>query len=67
MTFSPPWQNMKKGQIFKNFLVYSHTCEKKTPKCMMSMKPFTKFVEFMAPGSGVQAIGWGQYGHVKMY
>lgn len=29
---------------------------------MMSMKPSTKIVKFMASGSGVQALEWGQYG-----
>lgn len=29
---------------------------------------FTEIVKFMAPGLGVQALSWGQYGHiVKKY
>lgn len=39
-------------------------------KCMvmMAMKPYNKIVKFMTPGSGVQAVGLGQYGPiVKMY
>ena len=59
----------KKDPIFKNLLFYSHICDEKTGCIvMMSMKPSTKIVTFMAPGSGVLALGWGQYGHiVKMY
>lgn len=30
---------------------------------IMPMKPSTKIEKFMAPGSGVQALGWSQYGH----
>ena len=50
-------------------LLSSQTCEEKTGcKVMISMKPSTKIVKFMAPGSGVQVLGWGQYGHIiKMY
>lgn len=34
---------------------------------MMSIKPSTKIGKSMAPGSGVKALGRGQYGHeVKM-
>lgn len=60
----------KKVQSLKN-LFYSHTCGEKT-KCMVriSMKPSTKIVKFMAPGSGVPALGWSQCDHileVKMY
>ena len=51
--------------ILENLLLYSHIYLLKT-KCMiiMSMKPSTKIVKFMTPGSGVQALGWGQYGHI---
>ena len=32
---------------------------------MMSMRPSTKIVKFMTPGSGVQALGWGQWPNSK--
>ena len=60
---------VKMYEILENLLLYSHIYLLKT-KCMimMSMRPSTKIVKFMTPGSGVQALGWGQYGHiVKMY
>lgn len=31
---------------------------------MMSMKLSNISVKIMAPGSGVQGIGWDQYGHI---
>lgn len=37
---------------------------------MIPMKPSPQIVKFMAPGSGFQALGWGQYSYipvVKMY
>lgn len=35
---------------------------------MMSMKPSTKIMKFMSPGSGVQALVWDKYDHiVKIY
>lgn len=54
----------RKGQILKNLLLYSNTCEEKTKgMVIMSMKPITKTVKFMTLGTG-----WGQYGHIrKMY
>lgn len=37
-------------------------------KYKMSMKPSTKFMKLIAPGIGVQVLGWDQYGYiVKMY
>lgn len=36
--------------------------------CYNVHETFTKIVKFMVPGSGVQAVGRGLYGHVvKMY
>lgn len=54
----------KKFQIFKN-LFFSHTFGEKI-KCiiMISMKLITKIVKFMAPQSGVQTLGWSQYGYM---
>lgn len=53
-----------------SLLLYSHKYEEKS-ECMVmvSMKPSTKNVKFMAHlGSEVRALGWGQYDHiVKMY
>ena len=59
----------KVKKILKNLLLYSHTCEQKTEyMVMMSMRASTKIVKFMTPLLGVQALGWGQYGHiVKMF
>lgn len=56
---------MRKSQIFKH-LFSSHTREEKS-ECMVmvSMKPYTKIVKFIAPGSGVQALGLTQYGHIQ--
>ena len=63
-SWAGPNMEKKNHKIFKNLLLYSYICGRKT-KCMvmMSMKPSTKIVKFVAPGSGVQALGQGQYGH----
>jgi hypothetical protein len=63
-SWAGPNMEKKTHKIFKNLLLYSYICGRKT-KCMvmMSMKPSTKIVKFVAPGSGVQALGQGQYGH----
>lgn len=52
-------------QNFQKSVLLPYICEEKN-ECMdmMSMKLFTKPVKLMAPGSGVQALGWGQYGHM---
>lgn len=52
-------------QNFQKSVLLPYICEEKN-ECMdmMSMKLFTKSVKLMAPGSGVQALGWGQYGHM---
>lgn len=52
-------------QNFQKSVLLPYICEGKN-ECMdmMSMKLFTKPVKLMAPGSGVQALGWGQYGHM---
>lgn len=35
---------------------------------MMPIKPTTNIVKYMPHVSGIQALGWGIYGHVeKMY
>lgn len=60
-------QICKMPNFKKNLLLFSHTCEKKKPNCMvmMPMKPSSKIVKFMVPGSKSQALGLGQYGHIQ--
>ena len=56
--------NLRKFSSLLPYIYFSKT------KCMsmMSMKPSTKIVKCMTSVSGVQALGWGQYGHiVQMY
>lgn len=54
------WVGQKHRKI--DYFLYFHTCWRKN-KCilLMSKKPFNQIVKFMAPGSGVQILGLGQY------
>ena len=56
---------VKLYQILENRLLFSHIYLLKT-KCLVikSMNPSTKIVKFITPLSGVQALGWGQDGHI---
>lgn len=60
MALPPPGpqvgQNMLKSHIFKNRHFFSYTGEEKTGYMVIIIKPSTKLVKFVAPGSGVQAL-----------
>lgn len=45
-----------KNYIFKNRHFFSYTGEEKTWYMVIIIKPSTKLVKFVAPGSGVQAL-----------
>ena len=55
-------KNTEKLITFQNsFSLFPHMLEKKLCILLMSKKPFNQIVKFMAPGSGVQILGLGQY------
>lgn len=53
-----------KKAIFKNHL-YSHTCKEKMHGYNVHEAIYLNY-ELIAPGPGVQALEWGQYGHIEI-
>lgn len=63
VTLPPSGPNMQTGQTFhRSFSLIPHMLEK-TKQMIISMESFSKIVKFMANGSGVQTLAYGQYGH----
>lgn len=60
--------NMQTNKTFQKSSLLPHIWEKTVCMVMMSMKPFTKTVKIMVPGSGNKALGRAQYINiVKLY
>lgn len=59
------YEKLKKPS-FPQKCFYSKACRKKKPKCVnvVSITPFKKITEFMAPWSGFQALGRNQNANI---
>lgn len=56
--------NMQKSQTFKIFSITEHVREKTKCLDIRYTKPSNKVVKFVAPWSGVQVLGRGQFGSI---